>query len=71
MLATQLVRLRNYLPTVIRNTPHSCQTEAHCCALHAAHGAAAEKVEQLLQVEIDRLDGKYCPPPAAEGRPIL
>lgn len=48
--------LRASLPTMIRNTPHSCQTEEHCCALHAAHKAAAEKVEEYIQKMIDKLE---------------
>ena len=49
-----LNHLRNSLPSTIRNTPHSCQTESHCCALHAAHNSAAEKVEKILSNEIER-----------------
>lgn len=45
-LAQELARS---LPHIITNTPHSCQTQEHCCALHAAHRAAANKVEERLQ----------------------
>ena len=41
--------LKRDLPHIIKNTPHSCQTEEHCCALHAAHRSAAEKVVEYLQ----------------------
>jgi len=37
------------LEHIIRNTPHSCQTEEHCCALHAAHKSAAEAVIKRLE----------------------
>jgi len=37
------------LEHIIRNTPHSCQTEEHCCALHAAHRSAAEAVVKRLE----------------------
>ena len=46
--------LKVRLPHVITNTPHSCQTEEHCCALHAAHRSAADKVEELLQGIMDQ-----------------
>ena len=45
-------QLQGSLDSIIRNTPHSCLTEEHCCALHAAHKAAAEKVvEHLKRIE--------------------
>lgn len=47
--------LKQILPSAVRNTPHSCETEEHCCALHAAHKAAAEKVEQILQEMIEHV----------------
>jgi hypothetical protein len=55
-LLMRLRRLRTSAGSAIRNTPHSCQTDEHCCALHAAHGAAAEKVEALVQALIDELE---------------
>jgi hypothetical protein len=66
-----LRRLKNYLPSVIRNTPHSCMTEEHCCSLHAAHNEAAEKVEQIIQAEIEKLEGKYVEPLPENTGPIL
>ena len=50
-----LRHLRVTLPATIRNTPHSCQTEEHCCALHAAHAAAAEKVIEVLEYTINKV----------------
>jgi hypothetical protein len=52
--------LKRDLPHIIKNTPHSCQTEEHCCALHAAHRAAAEKVEERLEAVsvIGETDGR-------------
>lgn len=47
--------LRNDLDHIIRNTPHSCQTQEHCCALHAAHKAAAEAAQQHVQSIIDKI----------------
>jgi hypothetical protein len=44
------------IPHIIRNTPHSCQTEEHCCALHTAHGEAADKVEQYLRTLLEGCD---------------
>ena len=60
--AQTLSRLKRLLPVTIRNTPHSCQTEEHCCALHSAHRAAADKVEKAIQDEIDKLEGVYIEP---------
>lgn len=48
--------LRRDLPHMIRNTPHSCQTREHCCALHAAHNDAAEKVEEYLDRVLEKID---------------
>jgi hypothetical protein len=48
--------LKRDLPRIIRNTPHSCQTEEHCCALHAAHKAAAQKVEEHLDKVLKQID---------------
>lgn len=47
--------LKNSLPHIITNTPHSCHTEEHCCSLHAAHRAAADKVEERLQTILDKV----------------
>ena len=52
-LELNLKRLTVTLPSLIRNTPHSCQTEEHCCALHAAHAAAAEAVEKVIKRVIE------------------
>jgi len=41
--------LKRVLPGIVKNTPHSCQTEEHCCALHAAHRAAAVVVVKYLE----------------------
>lgn len=60
-LAKRLEKLRLRLklavtdiPSIIRNTPHSCQSHEHCCALHAAHRAAAAKAGQYLQDILDQ-----------------
>lgn len=50
-----LKQLQGALDHIIRNTPHSCQTEEHCCALHAAHKAAAEKTAEHVQWMIDKI----------------
>lgn len=66
IMASELVlgilrQLKSQLPSVIRNTPHSCLTDEHCCALHTAHRAAAEKVEQLIQAQIDKVQRSKFP----------
>lgn len=50
-----LTFLKSHLSSLVRHTAHSCVSDEHCCALHAAHKAAAEEVEKEIQKLIDEI----------------
>lgn len=52
-----LANLSARVQHIIRNVPHSCQTDTHCCALHQAHERAAEGVKQAIEELMTRVGG--------------